>query len=424
MNMRRFLISAVLVSFFLVDVAWSGEVVSLDQFLDIVRSGNDMIVSETKSLESAYLAAFASLSDQRPSLGATVSGNYLTGQRQDENRESDIGGFEIRLGVTQPIDIAGQFSLRERYEILSCELRRANLENRINNSLAEASEAYWSAVIAAENIALQTDVLRRRVENKKITDEKYRMKYVPKLDVIRAEALVSAAESLVAQAEAERLDILALMASLAGGREVEPAGISAAAQSLELRPADCTSIDNRPDVRAGCLSVELAAIARELSGGKNAPTLEASANWVLLSEPSHSSSPQMGELEASLRLIIPILDGGAAKNEMLSAKKLVESAEASLRHIENAARREAVTARNGWNRSVALERAKRSEMELSNEELRITELMYREGMGAQIDLINAEIENHEVRTEYLDAVRSMYLSMIQIERAAGGYAKR
>jgi outer membrane protein TolC len=123
-------------------------------------------------------------------------------------------------------------------------------------------------------------------------------------------------------------------------------------------------------------------------------------------------------MDASIRLNIPLRDGGAAKNKFLSAKASVESAEASLAYIET------VTAKNGWNRSVALERAERSEMEMSNEELRVTELMYREGMGAQIDLINAQIENQRVRAEYLNAVKNIYVSMIQLKKATGDYAEK
>jgi outer membrane protein TolC len=425
MNMKRLLVSAVLISIFFANDASPGEIVTLDRFLNMVKSGNGMIISEAKSLEAARFSALASVSDQRLSFGAAVSGNYLTGYEQGGSRDADRSGFEVMLGFTQPIGISGKFGLRERQEILSYELRRVGLENTVNNLLAEAEEAYWSAAIAAGNVALKREVLRRRMENKRITDEKYRMKMVPRLDSIRAESLVMAAEALVAQAEAERLNMLALMASLAGGIEAEPAEMPAAAPppGLGIPAASDIPIDRRPDVKAGRLAVELAAVANKLAAKENAPTMETSLNWVPFSDPSDTSSPQMGEIISEVRLAIPVLDGGAAKNEALGAKKLLESAEASLKHIENLARKETATAINDWNRSVALERAKRSEMEMSNEELRITELMYREGMGAQIDLINAEVENHNVHTEYLDAVKGMYVSMARIRKASGDYAE-
>ncbi|MDR1915109.1 MAG: hypothetical protein LBQ58_00845, partial [Synergistaceae bacterium] len=80
--MRIFLIAAVVISIFFANEALPGETVSLDQFLNMVKSGNDMIISETKSLESAYFQASALLADQRLSLGAALSGSYLTGQDQ------------------------------------------------------------------------------------------------------------------------------------------------------------------------------------------------------------------------------------------------------------------------------------------------------------------------------------------------------
>jgi outer membrane protein TolC len=287
-KMKRFAIPLTVISIFFAKEAWSSDAASLDRFLDMVKS-NAMIISETKALESAHFSAMASVSDQRTSFGSTVSG-YLTGQSGGE--ESDTGGFEIRLGVTQPIDVSGKFGLRERREIISLELRRANLENTVNSLLAEAETAYWSAVIAGENVSLQRDVLRRRTENKRITDEKYRMKTVPRLDTIRAESLVIAAEALVAQAETERLDMLALMASLAG-QETEPTEMSAAPPSnLGPLAESGASIDRRPDMKAGKLAVELAVIEKELAAIENAPAMEASVSWVPFSAPSQSSGVQ------------------------------------------------------------------------------------------------------------------------------------
>jgi outer membrane protein TolC len=61
-------------------------------------------------------------------------------------------------------------------------------------------------------------------------------------------------------------------------------------------------------------------------------------------------------------------------------------------------------------------------VERSDEELRITELMYNEGMGAQIDLINAQTENQRVRTDYLNAVNGMYAAIVEFRKAIGDYA--
>ena len=65
---------------------------------------------------------------------------------------------------------------------------------------------------------------------------------------------------------------------------------------------------------------------------------------------------------------------------------------------------------------------KKRQVECAEEELRITELMYSEGMGAQIDLINAQTAYQGVRTQYLNSVKEMYVALVQLRRAIGDYS--
>ena len=48
-------------------------------------------------------------------------------------------------------------------------------------------------------------------------------------------------------------------------------------------------------------------------------------------------------------------------------------------------------------KSVAVESSKRKQVARSDEELNITQIMYKEGMGAQIDLLNAQVDNQRLR---------------------------
>ena len=152
-----------------------------------------------------------------------------------------------------------------------------------------------------------------------------------------------------------------------------------------------------------------------------APTLDASVNWVPFSDPSSSSNPQKGEVQFALQLCIPVTDGGKTKYETLNAGDLVQAAEAVVRHIEDAAGKELALAQNRWKKATAIERDKKREVERSNEELAITEMMYREGLGAQIDLLNAQTDNQQVRTEHLQAVLELYGAIVDIKRAMGTY---
>jgi outer membrane protein TolC len=416
--MRRVIVIVAVVILIFAGEGGSGEFVSRDVFLSMVMSGNNMLASRERSAEAAYFAVLSSAARRRPSLGVTAEGSYLSGTEQDGS------GVNVGVGITQPIDISGKLGIEDARAILSHEAARVEWERSVNDLLAEAEESYWSAVCAGENEALQADILWRRRENRRIAEERYRQDLAPKLDVIRADALVQAAGALVAGASAERRNMLAAMTSLAGGAAAEPTE-ALSAPSLPEGYADLgEAFERRPDVRAAKLAVRMAAADRDIASREMSPTLAASAGWTIFSDPSDSSSPQMGEATAALRLVIPILDGGASKYKNLTAIASVQSAEAALEHVMDTARYEYITAVNGWNQASATERAKRSEVEMSNEELRITELMYREGMGAQIDLINAQIENQRIRTDYLTAVRDMHIAIVRIQRSVGDYAAK
>lgn len=419
--MRRCFLSVWLL-FVLAGSACAGEAVSLKTYMDMVERGNNALQRESRSVEAAYYELLASVAYQRPSVSISASGSYLSGQEQAGSKERDQTAYNVSLSLNHIIDITGKYSLDEQQQILLYEAKQANFFNVKNSILASAEEKYWTAVLARDNVRLQRDVLHQRLQNKKITDQKYQQQLVPKLDTIRADSLVVQAQSLITEAEARYNNILADMSAMAGGKSVvvqeEPLEIPAFDVTATLEKAFL----NRPDIKADQLLLKRAKVIKKLMAKGMAPTLEAGVNWVPFSDPWYSSSPQREEVRASLRLNIPLLDGNKSKYETLNADRLILAAEASIKGTENTARMELTVAKNNWEKAFALEIDTKSQVERSNEELRITWLMYQEGLGAQIDLINAQTENQRVRTQYLDAVKEMHLALVQLHKAVGDYS--
>ncbi|MDY6401437.1 MAG: TolC family protein, partial [Synergistales bacterium] len=119
---------------------------------------------------------------------------------------------------------------------------------------------------------------------------------------------------------------------------------------------------------------------------------------------------------------LPITDGNTTKYKVLNTDRLIQAAEANLRSLEESTRRDIAVAMNNWKNAAAAEQDKKIQVERSEEELKITELMYSEGMGAQIDLINAQTAYQAVKTEYLDAVKDMYVALVALRKAIGDYS--
>jgi outer membrane protein TolC len=388
----------------------------------MVKEGNYTLRSGVRSVEAAYYGVLASVAYQRPSVAVSGSASYVTDQASESEHNRNTTVFNVSLGLSHPIDISGSHSLDEQQQILSYESQRANFDNNVNALIATAEQTYWSAVLARENVILQKDVLRQRQENNRVTEEKYKQQLVPKLDLIRSEAQVVAAESLVTEAEAQYRNVLAAMANLTGGMEVVPVEDPLFVPSFDVAVSLEKALLLRPDARAAKLALQRNKILKKLRAKGLSPTLTGAIRWTAWASPWNSSTPQDGEVGASLTLNIPLLDGNSTKYQVLNMDRLVQAAEASLDSVENAMKMDLSVARNNWEMAEALEKDKKRQMERSDEELRITELMYNEGMGAQIDLINAQTENQRVRTDYLNAVKGMYVALVELRKAVGDYA--
>jgi outer membrane protein TolC len=118
--------------------------------------------------------------------------------------------------------VSGVYGAQERQLLLQYNGLASDHLALVNNTLAAAESLYWQSFIARQNIFLQRGILNQRKEDLRITEEKFRQQLIPRLDVVRAQAKVEEAESLVVEAESAYRNTLAQMATLAGGTDLEP----------------------------------------------------------------------------------------------------------------------------------------------------------------------------------------------------------
>ena len=391
---------------------------TLPEYVNEILLNNHSLRAGMKNVEADYYSVLASVAGQRLSTAATANGSYVTKQQTESN--VFVGSLGLRL--TQRIDISGSYGLNEKQNILGYEVSRANFDTNVNSLIAAAEQTWWTAVLARENMKLQREILLQRSENHRVTMEKYKQELVPKLDVVRSEAQVVEAETTAKNAETTYLNLLAELSLMAGGLDVEPRN-----EELKVPVFDVTvnfedALEYRPDVRAARLTLERAKLVKKLTAKGLAPTLDFGFQFTAWADPDISATPNSHQAGASLTLTFPITDGNGTKYRTLNADRLIQAAESNLAALKESTRRDITVAMNNWRNAAASEQDKQRQVERAEEELRITELMYSEGMGAQIDLINAQTAYQAVRTEYLDAIRGMYVALVTLRQAIGDYA--
>ena len=403
---------------FLPNAAHASVAMTLPQYVNEILLNNHSLRAGIKSVEADYYSVLASVGNQRFSTAGTLNGSYATKQATEYNVFA--GSLGVRL--TQRIDISGSYSLNEQQSILGYEVSRANFANNVNTLIAAAEETWWSAVLARENMKLQREILLQRSENHRVTMEKYNQELVPRLDIVRSEAQVVDAETTAKTAETTYLNLLAELSLMAGGLDVEPVDEELHVPEFDVAVNFEEALEYRPDVKAARLNLERAKLVKKLTAKGLSPTLDFAFQFTPWADPEAFSTPNSKQAGASLTLSVPITDGNQTKYRTFNTDRLIQASEASLEALKESTRRDITVAMNNWRNASASEQDKQRQVERAEEELRITELMYAEGMGAQIDLINAQTAYQAVRTEYLSAIRGMYVALVALRKSIGDYA--
>lgn len=421
---RKIFYSIIIISLLLFSPAMSSASVSmtLGEYVREILLNNHSLRAGIKSVEADYFSVLASVGYQRPGVNVSASGSWVSKQTVGNMSQSGVTAGNLSLTLTHRIDISKSYKLDEQQNILGYEVSRANFDTNLNTLIAAAEETWWSAVLARENMKLQQEILLQRAENHRVTMEKYNQELVPRLDIVRSEAQVVEAETLVKNAETAYQNLLAELSYMAGGLDVEPVDEELQVPEFDVALNYEEALEFRPDVRAARLNLERVKIVKRLTAKGLSPTLNFGFQYTAWADPETSTTPNNGEAGASLTLNIPITDGNQTKYRTLNADRLIQAAEANLSSLQEQTRRDIAVAMNNWKNAAASEKDKQRQVERSEEELRITELMYAEGMGAQIDLINAQTAYQAVRTEYLDAVKNMYVALVALRRAIGDYS--
>lgn len=407
---------------FLPNVSNASVQMTLPQYVNEILLNNYSLQAAIKSVEADYYSVLASVGNQRPSIAASLTGSYVTKQTSGVFSQENVTAGNLALRLTQRIDISRSFTLNEQQNILGYEVSRANFDSNVNALIAAAEQTWWSAVLARENMKLQREIVLQRTENHRVTMEKYNQELVPRLDIVRSEAQVVDAETTAKNAETTYMNLLAELSLMAGGLDVEPVDEELQVPEFDVAMSYEEALINRPDVRAAKLNLERAKLVKKLTAKGLSPTLDFGFQVTPWADPETSTTPNNQQAGASLTLTLPITDGKQTKYRTINTDRLIQASEANLKALEESTRRDITVAINNWKNAAAAEQDKQRQVERSEEELRITELMYAEGMGAQIDLINAQTAYQAVRTEYLDAIRGMYVALVALRQAIGGYA--
>jgi HAE1 family hydrophobic/amphiphilic exporter-1 len=388
--------------------------------------GADAGVAQTEALEATARAA------RLPR--AIASGVYVRFQDPPALALGPAGsytpfltnGYLLQIAVTQSLYTGGRIGAAVRAAEAAAgaaEAQRTAMEVELTAAVAHAHDDALLARALRDVAQAGENVLRDAL---RVAREHYDAGTVSRLDVLLAETRLSAAEAHVrAAADAERTTLERLAVSL--GLDPDEARPVQGELMIDESATDAPAIRalvlmqrEPPDVEAlrlGAASWDARGRAAAASR-RPAVSLYASA---LTTRPEVVTGRERWAMEwfGGVLVTWPFLDFGASQGESRAAYAAAERTRAEADQAMLRAKLEGRTHIRALERMARDAVAGRATVQRADRALEIAQDRYRDGLGIQLEVIEAEASLSAARSDLLRAVHAHRSALIELRRAAG-----
>lgn len=131
------------------------------------------------------------------------------------------------------------------------------------------------------------------------------------------------------------------------------------------------------------------------------------------------SSDWFGYSMYGLNLSVPIFDGFEKANKVKQARLEIQKSENSLMNFENTIAYQVNQSKFNLENNLKTLETLESNVELAKEVARIARVKFEEGVGSNLELVNAETDYKEAQTNYFNALYDVVVSEIDYKKSLG-----
>jgi outer membrane protein len=293
----------------------------------------------------------------------------------------------------------------------------ASREDVINDT----TSAYFDLIETRKAAQIADQAVSVAQDNLKISQDLYNAGTAARADVLRQQ--VSLANAQVAQVQAGNAAALA-NANLANLLNIdlgstivptEPLAINAPDYSLDDMLSEAHN--RRPEISAAHEAVTIASDAVRAARAGTLPTFSVQIQNAA-STPNffHVAQPQLSE---TLAATWTLFDGGLTHGKVAEAQANVDKAQINLQQLDNSVDLDVRRAYLDYVAAKAQVSAAASAQASADEDLRVTRIRYRAGVGTSLELADALLADTQAQTQYVSAQAGLRTAQVQLQRAAG-----
>ena len=401
---------------------------TLEQSIEIALQNNKQILIQKQEVErmkgqviQARSTAFPNLSGDTRYVRSQGTMNF--GGRNGitfDIKDSYYGGS---LSLVQPLYTAGRVGGALRAAKAAKSYAQENFRAATKDVIFAVKASFGGVLLAQKMAVLAKESLDLADAHLKNVDQLFKQGVASEYELIRAKVQVAqlVPERIKAENELDRaMIVFRNTLGLAADEKVEPEG------DLERRDVEMTAEEafklakeNSHELAAARLRVSGMSAALDVAKSDRYPSLSLVASAQMeTNEPRWKSEDWRSRIwSASVALSIPIFDGLRTKGKIQQTRAEYEQAGLYADLTEDAVRLDVEQAVSRLDQARKLVESLVASVEQAQKGLDIANLRYRNGVGTQLEVLDAQVALSSARTNYFMSTYGHFMAVAEIERA-------
>lgn len=329
--------------------------------------------------------------------------------------------FTNSLTLSIPIYQGGRLKNQRRQTKYALDSAELNLEDTKQEIKLQTTQAYYEILRCRDMMKVREEEVNAFQEHLNKSMIRYREGIVAKSDILASTVSLADAKQNYVTARGEYEKSMANLNNIIGLPTETPISISDEMNYTTYEPTEesCVeyALENRPDYFSAQYSIKQAEAAIKIAESGRKPQVDASISKT--AEGDRIFKADSRNWQAMLNLQWNIFDNGitsASVNEMRARLRKTQSIATQLAdsiHLEvhNAYIDLRTAEENISTTQIAVARAE--------EDYHLAQIRYTEGVGINLEVIDAQEKLTQARTNYFSALYSYYLAKAELEKAMG-----
>ncbi|MCL6476243.1 MAG: TolC family protein [Firmicutes bacterium] len=351
-----------------------------------------------------------------------VSGTFTFNEIEIQPIDSGTG----TVSLSQVVDISGVVRTATDAASLFSRIANLDVQRTRNEVVLQVKQAFYDVLRAQELVRVAEEALQNAQVRRKLAQAAVDAGVSPKLDVMRADAAVAAAQQAVITARNALQLAKSAFNNVLGRRVDEPVELLPVDEQVP-DPADFNqylqeALAKRPEMIQANLGISLA--EKQITAAKRdqLPTLVVRGQWDFNLKTS-TFQPRESSFTTITAVQFKIWDSGQTQGRVEQARADVDKAKIT---VENVREGIALEVRNAYlSLQEAREKVAAAEkgLQAATESLRVARLRYEAGVSNQLELSDAELAYTQAEQNLVNARYDLRVAWARLEKAMGRYAQ-